>query len=123
MPLFVHPLVIIAVVAAGYSQCESGDIMMITAPNSGNIASLTTKTSGCGDADSPYLLEAPSGQAIEFTLIDFPFSEGDQPETDVCLVYANIKVNFKPHHNVYQLNVLVHTIRILHTLIKTCTHI
>ena len=100
IPLFIEHLHIydiyaikwFSVITTSQDTCEPGDILKITSPSRGNIASITTRETGCGSESSPWLIEAPLGQRIRFTLLDFTSTDRTD-QSSICLMYAKIKVS------------------------------
>ena len=64
------------------------------------ISSDVTRSTGCGAADFPWILEAPEGQKIGLSILDFSLN-GTKPgtgdsmwgplDTGVCMVYASVR--------------------------------
>jgi hypothetical protein len=86
------------------SSQDSYDVRHIstssTSPADLFISSDVTRTTGCGAADFPWILEAPEGQKIGLSIVDFSLNgtkpgTADSPwnplETGVCLVYASVR--------------------------------
>ena len=79
------------VISTHQDQCEHGDVLKISSPNPGNIASITTRETQCGSQSSPWLIEAPQGKQIRITLLDFLDSDS-RIDSSVCLMYATVNV-------------------------------
>ncbi len=91
------------VITVQHGRCEVGDVVKISSPSHGRIASQTTKDTGCGSEDSPWMLEAGPGQNILIKLIDFAHDESRSVQQQVCLVYATAKVNESAPSNLTRL--------------------
>ena len=104
--LFHHPFFLLSsgpflfsVVGAARKSCLSSDYV-ITGATEGYLASIVTEESGCGNADTPWLVSAEPGQRLNITLHDFALSTVVANVTSRhasstrhhCHVYAIIKV-------------------------------
>ena len=85
--------VFFTVVSTEQTRCEVGDVLKITSPPSGYIASVSTRETGCGGESSPWLIEAPHGRNIVIKLLDFVPASAEEHTSSVCLMYAMIKVS------------------------------
>ena len=80
------------VISTHHSRCEPGDVLKISSPNQGYIASVTTRETGCGGETSPWLIEAPPGQHVRIILHDF-LETNSHIDSSICLMYATINVS------------------------------
>ncbi len=96
MHLYIH----VSVFSPTREQCRDSDFARPATP-SGFLASTVTADTGCGSAQTPWMITVPRGQRINVTLhdfsavyraINFSSSFSTYKHTGHCHVYAIIKV-------------------------------
>ena len=80
----------------GRDSCQGMDYARVTS-SSGLLASVVTMESGCGSAETPWLLSVPKGQRINLTLYDFGRAPSSLNDTTVNTGYI-WKINCRLVH-------------------------
>ena len=79
-------LMLYSVLDPGRDSCQGMDYARVTS-SSGLLASVVTMESGCGSAETPWLLSVPKGQRINLTLYDFGRAPSSLNDTTVNTDY------------------------------------